>query len=112
VSATLLASTDLIVKIDDVVVRSSSEVLEAAPRRRTKTTPIRGWGRSAFEVTVVGVSSSLRGVEMDDVTLIGGQSWFWSLDWNAGEIRASDEAAAGLGQVFASGEDFLASLSD
>jgi AbrB family looped-hinge helix DNA binding protein len=41
-----------------------------------------------------------------------GQAWFWSEQWQSGELRASDEAARGEGQVYDSAESFLASLGE
>jgi len=38
------------------------------------------------------------------------QAWFWSESWQAGEREADEDIAAGRGEQFASGEDFLARL--
>jgi AbrB family looped-hinge helix DNA binding protein len=38
------------------------------------------------------------------------QAWFWTPEWQEGEREASKEAAAGLGRIFYSGEEFLAEL--
>jgi hypothetical protein len=38
------------------------------------------------------------------------QAWFWTPEWQAGEREADAQLAAGEGETFASGEDFLAAL--
>jgi hypothetical protein len=38
------------------------------------------------------------------------QAWFWTKEWQEGERIADEEAAAGLGTVYNSGEEFLDSL--
>ena len=38
------------------------------------------------------------------------QAWFWTEEWQAGEREAAAEIKAGIGTVYNSGEDFLASL--
>jgi AbrB family looped-hinge helix DNA binding protein len=38
------------------------------------------------------------------------QAWFWSPKWQAGEAEAATEFERGEGEVFESGEAFLASL--
>lgn len=38
------------------------------------------------------------------------QAWFWTPEWQAGERRADEERAAGLGERFESDEEFLAAL--
>jgi antitoxin PrlF len=40
------------------------------------------------------------------------QAWFWTPTWQAGEAEAAAEIARGDARVFASGDDFLASLED
>ena len=40
------------------------------------------------------------------------QTWFWTTSWRAGEREATAEIAAGGGERFANGEDFLAALED
>lgn len=39
------------------------------------------------------------------------QAWYWAESWQEGERIADQEAAAGLGTVHNSGEEFLESLS-
>ena len=38
------------------------------------------------------------------------QAWFWTPEWQAGEHEADTEDAAGLGETFNSGDEFLAAL--
>ena len=38
------------------------------------------------------------------------QAWFWTKEWQKGERIADEEAAAGTGNVYNSGEEFLDSL--
>lgn len=38
------------------------------------------------------------------------QAWFWTKEWQEGERIADEEATAGLGTVYNSGEEFLDSL--
>lgn len=38
------------------------------------------------------------------------QAWFWTPEWQAGEREADAELAAGRGEVFESGEEFLGAL--
>jgi AbrB family looped-hinge helix DNA binding protein len=38
------------------------------------------------------------------------QAWFWTPEWQAGEREADAQEAAGLGETFNSGEEFLAAL--
>jgi antitoxin MazE len=38
------------------------------------------------------------------------QAWFWGSEWQEGEREAELQAQAGQGDVFASGEDLLATL--
>src|SRR5690349_19440982 len=38
------------------------------------------------------------------------QLWFWTPEWQAGEREASEQLARGEGEIFESGEDFLADL--
>ena len=40
------------------------------------------------------------------------QAWFWSEDWQPGEIEASQQLESGEGKVFVSGEEFLDSLAN
>lgn len=40
------------------------------------------------------------------------QAWFWTRDWIAGEIEASEEIAAGRVTSYASDEAFLEALKD
>lgn len=48
-----------------------------------------------------------------DGTIKGeGQDWFWTPEWQAGELEASAEIAAGRVQFFETESDFLSSLED
>jgi AbrB family looped-hinge helix DNA binding protein len=38
------------------------------------------------------------------------QAWFWTPEWQAGEREADADLAAGRGEKFTSGEEFLAAL--
>lgn len=38
------------------------------------------------------------------------QAWYWTPEWQAGEREADDQEAAGLGETFQSGEEFLEAL--
>lgn len=40
------------------------------------------------------------------------QAWFWTPEWQAGEREADEEIKAGLGTVYLSDEEFLASLEE
>ncbi len=40
------------------------------------------------------------------------QAWFWTEEWQSGEREASQQMEAGQGVTYATGEDFLASLSE
>jgi len=40
------------------------------------------------------------------------QAWFWKSEWQEGERQADSESEARLGDVFDSGEEFLAGLDD
>ena len=61
-----------------------------------------------IEVEVVAEGILLRPKKIIDAT----QAWFWTPAWQAGEREAADEHEAGAGQVFESGDDFLASLDE
>ncbi|MDR1806870.1 MAG: AbrB/MazE/SpoVT family DNA-binding domain-containing protein [Propionibacteriaceae bacterium] len=56
--------------------------------------------------------------EADRIVLIpklpvnAAQAWFWTDGWQAGERRAAEEAAAGLGQTYDSAEAFLNGLDN
>jgi antitoxin PrlF len=60
------------------------------------------------EVEIVADGILIRPQKVIDAT----QAWFWSSAWQAGEAEAAAELARGEGQVFPSGEEFLASLDD
>ena len=38
------------------------------------------------------------------------QAWYWTPEWQAGEREADNQDAAGLGEAFNSGEEFLEAL--
>ena len=38
------------------------------------------------------------------------QAWFWTPEWQAGEREADAQEAAGLGETFNTGEEFLEAL--
>ena len=38
------------------------------------------------------------------------QAWFWTPEWQAGEREADADLVAGRGEVFNSGDEFLAAL--
>ncbi|MDQ3680371.1 MAG: AbrB/MazE/SpoVT family DNA-binding domain-containing protein [Actinomycetota bacterium] len=56
------------------------------------------------EITAEGVL--LRPQKVIDAT----QAWFWTPEWQAGEREADAQLAAGSGQTFESGEEFLEAL--
>src|SRR5438874_8209305 len=56
------------------------------------------------EITEDGIL--LRPQKVIDAT----QAWFWTPEWQAGEREADGQEAAGLGETFNSGEEFLAAL--
>jgi AbrB family looped-hinge helix DNA binding protein len=56
------------------------------------------------EVTEEGIL--LRPQKVIDAT----QAWFWTPDWQVGEREAEAQEAAGLGETFQSGDEFLAAL--
>ncbi|MBA2324801.1 MAG: AbrB/MazE/SpoVT family DNA-binding domain-containing protein [Pseudonocardiales bacterium] len=58
-----------------------------------------------FEVTDTG-AVVMRGLKM----IAADQAWFWSDDWQRGELEASEQIAAGSGEVFQSSGDFLDSF--
>jgi len=59
-----------------------------------------------FAITPDGIL--LRPKKMIDAT----QAWFWTPEWQAGEREADADIAAGRGETFMTGEEFLASLPD
>lgn len=61
-----------------------------------------------LEVELVAEGILLRPRKMIDAT----QAWFWTPEWQAGERRADEELAAGLGERFESDEEFLAALEE
>ena len=40
------------------------------------------------------------------------QAWFWTKEWQAGEREVDEEIKAGLGRVYYTDEEFLASLEE
>jgi antitoxin PrlF len=60
------------------------------------------------EVEIVAEGILIRPQKIIDAT----QAWFWAPAWQAGEAEAAAELARGEGQIFASGDEFLASLDD
>ena len=44
------------------------------------------------------------------VAVDAAQAWFWTDEWQAKEAEASRQSAAGEGETYATGEDFLAAL--
>ncbi|WP_282857496.1 AbrB/MazE/SpoVT family DNA-binding domain-containing protein [Pseudoclavibacter helvolus] len=44
------------------------------------------------------------------IPVAASQAWFWQGDWQTGERQAESERQAGLGSVYETGDDFLASL--
>lgn len=56
------------------------------------------------EITEDGIL--LRPQKVIDAT----QAWFWTPEWQAGELEADTQEAAGLGETFNSGEEFVAAL--
>lgn len=60
------------------------------------------------EVEIVAEGILLRPRKVIDAT----QAWFWMPAWQAGEREAADQLAAGRGETFESGDEFLASLGD
>lgn len=40
------------------------------------------------------------------------QGWFWTSEWQAGEREADADLAAGRGETFDSGEEFLEALRE
>jgi AbrB family looped-hinge helix DNA binding protein len=56
------------------------------------------------EITEEGIL--LRPQKVIDAT----QAWFWTPGWQAGEREADAQEAAGLGETFGSGDEFLAAL--
>jgi AbrB family looped-hinge helix DNA binding protein len=56
------------------------------------------------EITEQGIL--LRPQKVIDAT----QAWFWTPEWQAGEREADAELAAGKGETFESGEEFLEAL--
>lgn len=56
------------------------------------------------EITAEGIL--LRPQKVIDAT----QAWFWTPEWQAGEREADAQGAAGAGEAFDSGEQFLDAL--
>jgi len=56
------------------------------------------------EVTDEGIL--LRPKKVIDAT----QAWFWTPEWQAGEREADVELAAGAGDTFSSGDEYLTAL--
>ncbi len=56
------------------------------------------------EITDEGIL--LRPQKVIDAT----QAWFWTPEWQAGEREANAQEAAGLGETFNSGEEFVEAL--
>jgi AbrB family looped-hinge helix DNA binding protein len=56
------------------------------------------------EITEDGIL--LRPQKVIDAT----QAWFWTPEWQAGERAADADLAAGRGETFSSGEEFLDAL--
>lgn len=56
------------------------------------------------EITDEGIL--LRPQKVIDAT----QAWFWTTEWQAGEREADAQEAAGLGETFNSGDEFLDAL--
>ncbi|MDQ6928895.1 MAG: AbrB/MazE/SpoVT family DNA-binding domain-containing protein [Actinomycetota bacterium] len=56
------------------------------------------------EITEDGIL--LRPQKVIDAT----QAWFWTPEWQAGERKADADLAAGRGETFESGEEFLKAL--
>jgi antitoxin PrlF len=59
-----------------------------------------------IEVEMTADGILLRPKKLIDAT----QAWFWEPAWQAGEREADADAAAGTGERFGSGEEFLAAL--
>lgn len=62
----------------------------------------------AVEVELTADGILLRPKKLIDAT----QAWFWEPAWQAGEREAEREYAAGAGERFESGEDFLGALEE
>lgn len=56
------------------------------------------------ELTAEGIL--LRPQKVIDAT----QAWFWTAEWQAGEREADADEAAGRGETFESGEEFVKAL--
>jgi AbrB family looped-hinge helix DNA binding protein len=61
-----------------------------------------------LEVEMVPEGILLRPRKVIDAT----QAWFWSPEWQAGELEASADIAEGRVQIHESDEDFLDSLDE
>jgi AbrB family looped-hinge helix DNA binding protein len=59
-----------------------------------------------IEVEVTDEGILLRPMKLIEAT----QAWFWTPEWQAKEQQADKEFAEGKGEIFASGEEFLAAL--
>lgn len=60
------------------------------------------------EIEVIEEGILLRPLKVIDAT----QAWYWTPEWQAGERQAMAEAAAGLGTVYETEEEFFAALED
>jgi AbrB family looped-hinge helix DNA binding protein len=59
-----------------------------------------------IEIVIVEEGILLKPQKVIDAT----QAWFWTPKWQAGEAEASAELERGEGEVFESGDEFLAAL--
>jgi AbrB family looped-hinge helix DNA binding protein len=65
------------------------------------------------EGVVVELAVTDEGVLLRPKVMVDAEdAWFWSESWQEGEKEASGELAAGKGQAYESGEDFLAALDE
>jgi len=60
------------------------------------------------EIELTGDGILLRPKRLIDAS----QAWFWSKDWQRGEVEASEDMEAGRVKVSDSPEEFLQSLED
>ncbi|MHB8619331.1 MAG: AbrB/MazE/SpoVT family DNA-binding domain-containing protein [Chloroflexota bacterium] len=61
----------------------------------------------AVEVEVTGEGILLRPARIDP-----DQAWFWTHEWQTKEREVDEEGAAGLGELFTSGDEFLSALQE
>ncbi|MGH9185373.1 MAG: AbrB/MazE/SpoVT family DNA-binding domain-containing protein [Acidimicrobiales bacterium] len=59
-----------------------------------------------FEAELTADGILLRPQKVIDTT----QAWFWTAEWQAGEREADADEAAGRGETFDSGEEFIEAL--